>query len=377
VVYLACSYIPYEIPLAAGMSAARGIFEGPLSAMEGYLPRDFCPYARAFIRQYGDNDVVAVAESCDAMRRVYDVLKYWNLARCAYFVDVPRTYDPEAVSFYAEELRGFASKLLDSVPLPCDSFPERLELAIKGMNRIRRELSGVFDLVSERQLLATKATQLAISINQLLACFPSLPDPSDSGFSPKHSSASGMFDNLIEEIKELINQALSEPAHLRQRRSGIPVGVSGTCLLDLSLIECIENAGLDVVFIDSCLPSRTYAFYVDNETTSDPFYALAEAYLRKMPCPRMFRGKERIRRLHELASDYDAQGLIYFAPKFCDQACYDFIEIKHGLKSLGSLPVLFLEGQYGVGRAGQTLTRIAAFREMLEGTQILKAGKQQ
>jgi benzoyl-CoA reductase/2-hydroxyglutaryl-CoA dehydratase subunit BcrC/BadD/HgdB len=91
----------------------------------------------------------------------------------------------------------------------------------------------------------------------------------------------------------------------------------------------------------------------------------------------MFRGKERIRRLHELASDYDAQGLIYFAPKFCDQAYYDFIEIKHGLKSLGSLPVLFLEGQYGVGRAGQTLTRIAAFREMLEGTQILKAGKQQ
>lgn len=79
--------------------------------MEGYLPRDFCPYARAFIRQYGDNDVLAIAESCDAMRRVYDVLRYWNLAGAVHFVDVPRTYDPEAISFYAEELRSLATKL--------------------------------------------------------------------------------------------------------------------------------------------------------------------------------------------------------------------------------------------------------------------------
>ena len=84
--------------------------------MEGYLPRDFCPYARAFIRQYGDNDVLAIAESCDAMRRVYDVLRYWNLAGAVHFVDVPRPMTRK-LSFM-QELKGFASKLSDSGQLP-------------------------------------------------------------------------------------------------------------------------------------------------------------------------------------------------------------------------------------------------------------------
>jgi benzoyl-CoA reductase/2-hydroxyglutaryl-CoA dehydratase subunit BcrC/BadD/HgdB len=377
-VYLSCSYIPYEIPLAAGMPATRGIFEGPLPTMEGYLPRDFCPYARAFIRQYGDKDMVAIAESCDAMRRAYDVLSYWNLAGAVYFVDVPRTYDPEAVSFYAEELKGFASKLSDSGTAPRDEFSERLTVAINGMNQIRKELSCVFDLASKRQLSAVKATQLAINVNQLLACFPSAEDPLDPldpGPSHTHNLAPGMFDSLIEQIERMIGQALSESSPFSQDRDRISVGISGTCLLDLSLIECIENAGLDVVFVDSCIPLRTYDFVVDSKTTCDPFYMLAEAYLRKAPCPRMFQGKERIWRLYELASDYGVRGLIYFAPKFCDQAYYDFIEIRHGLRSLGRLPVLLLEGQYGMGRTGQVLTRVEAFREMLEGTQILKAGK--
>ena len=182
-----------------------------------------------------------------------------------------------------------------------------------------------------------------------------------------------MIEAIVGKAIGLIDKTLSEAHPLHPVGDRIPVGVTGTCLLDLSLIQCIETAGLDVVFIDSCLPSRTYTFTVDNENVSDPFYALAEAYLRKPPCPRMFRGNERIQYLHRLALDCDARGLIYFAPKFCDQAYYDFIEVRHSLKSLAP-PCSRLEGQYGVGRTGQTLTRIAAFREMLESRQTIRAG---
>ena len=110
--------------------------------------RDFCPYARAFLRQYNDNHVVAVAESCDAMRRVYDALRYWDLAGGVHFVDVPRTYDPEAVSFYADELRTFASNLTDSkrLPLPTSG---NLKTVIGGMNRIRIGLAEVFNFLSK------------------------------------------------------------------------------------------------------------------------------------------------------------------------------------------------------------------------------------
>lgn len=366
-VHLACSYIPYEIPLAAGMPAARGIFEGPLPSMEGHLPRDFCAYARAFVRQYKHDDAVAIAESCDAMRRVYDVLRYWNLARAVHFVDVPRTRDPDAISFYAAELESFASWLLRSEVNPCHEFSERLTLAICCMNQIRKELSSVFHLVSERQLSAVRGIEIAVNANQILADFRSAEDSSEALPCLTRDFGPGIFDAVIDRIKRMISQTVSESAPLSQNRGRIPVGVSGTCLLDSSLIECIENAGLAVVFIDSCLPTRTYDFLVDTKTTSPPFYALAEAYLGKTPCPRMFQGGERIERLYELVSDYGAKGLIYFAPKFCDQAYYDFIEIKHGLKSPGNVPVLLLEGQYGVGRTGQALTRVEAFREMLEG----------
>ncbi len=80
----------------------------------------------------------------------------------------------------------------------------------------------------------------------------------------------------------------------------------------------------------------------------------------------MFKGTARIEHLYKLASDHGVKGLIYSAPKFCDQAYYDFIEIKHGLREMGMGYVLLLESDYGVGRTGQVLTRVEAFREILE-----------
>ncbi|MEW6106713.1 MAG: 2-hydroxyacyl-CoA dehydratase family protein, partial [Bacillota bacterium] len=60
-------------------------------------------------------------------------------------------------------------------------------------------------------------------------------------------------------------------------------------------------------------------------------------------------------------------GIVYFAPKFCDHAYYDFAELKRHVGESEGLPMLLLEGEYGSARSGQTLTRVTAFREMLEG----------
>lgn len=374
-VYLSCSYIPYEIPLASGMPTKRGIFERTLPSMEGYLPRDFCPYAKAFLRHYGNDDVIAIAESCDAMRRVYDVLRYWNLAGSVHFIDVPRTCDSQAVAFYGEELRSFAASLVGSEALLSAEFQANLKSAIEGMNKIRMRLSKVFDLLSKGQISSLTATRLAMSVNQILSDFPATRDCGVTETNSKYSLAPGMIRSVTEKAEELTIRTISESHLIRQDEDRIPVGVTGTCLLDLSLLDCIDSAGLDVVFIDSCLPMRTYSFIVESDSASDPFYDLAEAYLRKPPCPRMFRGKEQVERIYKQASDYGAQGIIYFAPKFCDQAYYDFLQVRRGLRSLSCLPVLLLEGQYGVGNTGQAATRLSAFREMLEARRISKEGK--
>ncbi|NLS45496.1 MAG: 2-hydroxyacyl-CoA dehydratase [Firmicutes bacterium] len=357
-VRLSCSYIPYEIPLAAGMPVTRDLFEGPIPEMEGHLPQDFCPYARAFIRQYGNNSIVVVAGSCDAMRRTYDVLDYWNLAEAVYYVDVPLIGSPEAVSFYAKELENLSHKFLDMTTLSKSEFLGRLMVTINFTNEIRRRLSRTFNLMFEKKLSAAKATQLAINISKLPA--------------PPYFQGNESF---IQEIDEIINQVPLKSPRDNKDRPSIPVGISGTCLLDLSVIKCIENAGLDIAFIDSCISLRAYDFNICSENNNDPFHVLAEAYLNKPACPRMFQKETRVSRLLQLASDYDIQGLIYFAPKFCDQAYYDSVEIRHGLKSSAGFPMLFLEGQYGSGKAGQAITRVEAFQEMLETTYMLRVGR--
>jgi len=160
------------------------------------------------------------------------------------------------------------------------------------------------------------------------------------------------------------------------------VGVSATCLLEPMLVESLEEAGLSVVFIDSCLPFRMFNFSVpglgtcdsssnrsdeDARGNADVFSSLALGYLRKPPCPRVFAGYARIEHLKRLVASSGAQGLVYFAPKFCDLAYYDFAELKQALGETGNLPMILIEGEYGSGRAGQTLTRAIAFKEMLEG----------
>lgn len=370
-----CSYIPLEIPLACGLPAKRLTFcaQNSRSGRAGssdLLPRDFCPYARAFARQFGPDQIVAIAGSCDAMRRAYDTLAYWNMARRVYFVDVPRTADPAAAAFYAEELRRFAGLLEPDGEAGADR-DGRLWLAIELMDGIRRSMRQSLEAMGAGRMCASRAFALAIEIGEML-------DAAGGEFTEER--ARGVMLAVHTAVSRALLEAGAE-AEPNDRADRMPVGVSGTCLLDATLIESLEDAGFDVVFVDSCVMSRSVEFSAgggragsigDAESGAnaggrgDPFRALAYAYLTKPPCPRMFAGAARAEYLESLSSRSGAKGIVYFAPKFCDLAYYDFAEVRSALESAGGLPVLLVEGEFDAGRTGQIITRVTAFREMLQ-----------
>ncbi|MEW6228490.1 MAG: 2-hydroxyacyl-CoA dehydratase family protein [Bacillota bacterium] len=432
-VLTSCSYIPLEIPLALGIPAKRAFFEAPLASCEACLPRDFCPYAKAFIRQHSPEDILAIAGSCDAMRRVYDVLRHFGYAREVYFVDVPRTSSSDAVAFYAGILREFARYLIrvrndmhrcssgcspsSVTDIRDPMFRDRLLATARSLNSLRMELARIFRLQGDGCVSGREAVEVALRVNENLAretaaeelkgalvpdeeafracqaiIESAVPRAGRSGWAPggcengkapeesqNERDEAHASDKRFRSAGSATGRKRPEAGVLRRR---VRVGISATCLLEPVLVESLEDAGFSVVFIDSCLPSRMFNFSVpglgtcdstsnrsdeDARGNADVFQSLALGYLRKPPCPRLFAGHARTEHLKRLVASSGAQGLVYFAPKFCDLAYYDFSELKQVLGETGNLPMILIEGEYGSGKAGQTLTRAIAFKEMLEG----------
>ncbi len=349
----------------------------------GLLPRDFCPYARAFVRSFPPRQVVAIAGSCDAMRRAYDTLSYWKIADRVCFVDVPRTTDPGAVGYYAGELQRLASALREMgteaatedgcsrAPSEEDSLQgeDRLWLAIQLMDAIRRAMAQPIEAMRAGRMRASGVVRLALEINRILGA-------AGGDFTPERARdlACAVEEAIARDCRDQCDQRDGRDRRRRNqrdesaRRARVPVGVSGTCLLDLTLLESLEDAGCDVVFVESCSLSRSFDFRVGDarESSGDPFLALARAYLAKPPCPRMYVGAARAEYLTAQALGSGARGIVYFAPKFCDIAYYDFPEARAALRGAG-IPALLVEGEFGAGAMGQVVTRVTAFREMLEG----------
>ena len=106
-------------------------------------------------------------------------------------------------------------------------------------------------------------------------------------------------------------------------------------------------------------------FYRTVRESGDPLQALADGYLDQAPCARMKPLDDSIEFSRQLAEEYDVEGIVFVAHKFC--ACYG-IPQKLFLDSFQELdvPVLALAGDYSQSDTGQLKTRVEAFIGVLE-----------
>ncbi len=337
----ACSYVPEEIIVAAGLAPKRAVPENRPSDADAHIHANSCFFVKSLLAAaldgaFSDTAGFIFANSCDAMRRLHDICKRYVKDTRPLFIDVPKKQDPDSIEFFASELRALVNALerefLDSTVTD-----EDLESAIKTCNQIRRQMGQVFEL--------QRAVQPRV---RGLDVFELILEAAHAG--------PAEFGHKLERFLSSVREG--SPV-----QKGPRIVLSGNVINRPDLVRLIENSGGQVVALDGCFGVRHYDLLVE-EDSPDPIRALAERYLSRPPCARMEGFETRFRYMKRLIDSCKPDGLVYSAVKFCDSHMYDVPMLAEGFKTAG-VPFLFIENDYEWTGLDQIRTRVEAFLEMI------------
>ncbi len=307
-----CTYVPLELIEAVGFEPVRVIPSGQ-SKDEAILDPNFCPYVKSILGSLEKMDIrsLILVNSCDGMRRLYDAVRVFLPQFSPYLLDVPKREDEGAILYFSEGLKNLYVWLNET--LGGEGGLEALRSVIAKWNRRREALR--------------EALGKGVKKGELLRLLKK-----------------GTFE--VEEVKRL------RPSG--DLKEGILV--TGSLLEADGVIDIIEEAGFEVVFLDVCSGIRSPSFVPEDV---DPFRALASAYLSKPPCARMKlpNRKEFFKATLELV-----KGVIVYTPKFCDQYLHDLLALRKLCAERG-LPLLHLETDYSHAVSEAIRTRVMAFLE--------------
>jgi len=337
-----CAYTPIEILLAVGLYPYRIVPEpsGAITLADSYIERSFCPYVRSCLGEALDGryrflDGLVVVNSCDAMRRLYDVWRYYVGGDFISLLDLPRINSDLAVEYYRECLLNFIEELEAHYRVNISA--DRLRDAVSAHNRNRCLLKELYQLNQNCGMPVS-----GVEMQGIIKASTILPG---------------------ETFTELMEQLLDEIGGIKgDAQEGPRVLITGSIMDNPLIIELIEQSGARVVGDDLCTGTRLFWNLV--EPDNDPLTALSRYYLNRTPCPRMKDAGKRFDHIFQLVDDFRVDGVIFYTLKFCDPFLYDVPVLKSEL-SVRGIPNLALEGDYTPGTLGRVKTRIQAFIEML------------
>lgn len=336
-IFYTCAYVPEEVLIAAGFRPSR-----LLPAERGgdsLVHASTCGYVKSLLgaaEQARDSGAAAIviANSCDAMRRLYDLWEAHVPTPPALFLDLPKQADEDSVAFFAFELRELARRLRDDLAGKAAG-DEDLEAAIKSCNELRSSMGTVFRRQRDPQTAVTGSEVVDLCLR---AC-----------------------RDGKREVAADIDELARRPPRPSGSGTGARILLAGGLLGGNQLATEIETAGAQVVAVDSCIAARDYHGLVE-EGSGDPMRALARRYLQRPGCARMHGFEERFAYLKSVAEEAAADGIVFHTVKFCDTFLYDVPMLRARFKQL-DLPFLWLESDYGSFDAAQAGTRIEAFLE--------------
>jgi benzoyl-CoA reductase subunit C len=341
-----CAHAPEELLWAAGILPIRmrGTGSDETSHADQYLGSFNCSFVRHTLDLVMKGklpflDGLLVTNSCDHIRRLFEIFTAKEMAPFCHYLDVPH--------LNTESSRGRLTEQLGTLKLELERFfgvtvsRRAMADALKLYNRTRTLLGRVSALRSEDPPRATGSEALALSV----------------------ASASMPRDRF----NELLEQHLEE---LERRDPGAPktrqrLLVMGGALDDPAFLEIIESLGADVVEDQLCWGTKSFHDLTDEEI--DPVEAIARRMLGHMPCPRMLDGYEkRLGSVLEAVERYKVDGVICERLKFCDLWGGEIEMLRRSLRDEAKIPLLVLERDYvTAGGVGQLRTRVQAFLETL------------
>jgi len=313
----------------------------PRGPAVGRLQAYVCAVARnalAFVASGGAEDVdgFLYPHACDSIQGLATQIPNFGGSDKPAFHYLNRKGEarPSARRFVVAELRSLAKKLEEVTGKRLDE--ERLHWAIG----LHREIDGL-----RRELLENRAR---VSMND-----PSLYELLRRGewlWPEEH----------LEELREAVGKKLKE----KVVQKGVPLLVTGIVPEPMDILNELSGMGAYVAADDYAAVGRRVVRkpLVEKE---DPFEALGWLMFAAPPCPtRTSSLPLRLDYLERLQRASGALGVVIHTVKFCEPELFDVAGIKQHFTERG-VSVLFLESELEAELAGQTITRLEAFVEMV------------
>jgi benzoyl-CoA reductase subunit C len=337
-----CTYVPEEIPYAAGVLPVRilGSHE-PQDVTEPHIFGMFCPFCRDCLAQglkgrYDYLDGIMIAQSCLHVRQAFTSWQKHIPTEYSYYLPMPHgVQSRHAYPYLANELAAFQRSIEDWTGTTIAD--DDLRRSIEIHNQSRQNLMQAYELrkSSAPPLTGEEAMEMVMS-NQMVD-------------KKEHSRAmAGLLENL--------------PSRSLDRGEDVRLMLIGSEDDDIPFVRMVESLGAVVVVDEHCTGTR----YFWNQVKLDGSLhdSLAARYIDRPACPsKDWPERTRIPHALALARDYKVQGAILIQQKFCDPHELDIPALKKALEGAGVL-TLFLEFDVTVP-LGQFRIRVEAFLEML------------
>ena len=331
-----------------------------------YMSNYTCEYCRALVERaieggYNFLDAIAGVDACAEMNRCMEnieLLAVPDMPEKKIFVthaDIPYKVTDYTLKHYVTQIRNRFLNVLEET-YGVDTSDKALRKAVKEHNEVCKIISEIGEM---RKMENPPITGYEFHVLNLVTyCCPKAK----------------ILPYLKETLKEIKKRKVDEKPWYRAR-----VAIVGSEIDDLDMTRMVEQAGAFIVSDRFCFGSTPGREVIELNDEDDVLTQICAHYLKVTQCPR-YMSQEKIQERRDvsdqLAKDYNAEGIIYEAMKFCDFWAFERTLVSHIMNEEYGWPVLSIDRPYMARSSGQLRTRLQAFVESLEIKQIQKAAKE-
>lgn len=336
----------------------RAPLTGSLDISSYYMSNFICDYCKSLLERgieggYNFLSALLATETCSEMNRALEHFELLHLVDneqfFVTFLDMPFKVTDNTVRHYVDQLRRKVLEPLHEV-YGVDVSDDALRKAVAEHNEVCRILTEIGEL---RKLPNPPITGYEYHV----LCLVSFTCPKDL-----------ILPKLRETLQEIKNRKCDPKSWYRAR-----VVVVGSEIDDLDFTRTVEDSGAFIVadrFCFGSFPGRQEIILNDEEPALEQ---VCRYYMESSQCPR-YMSKEKVQGRYDyvdaLAKEYNAQGILYEALKFCEYWGYERALASHVITHDYGIPSVAVDRQNATGGNGQLRTRVQAFVESLEIKQL-------
>ena len=366
-----CTYTPEEIIIANGFWPVRITGRQKAKKAEGYFPINFCPFIKSSMEDLlasGDElSAVIVTNSCDGMRRFYDIASKYIPDLPFFMLDVPRNQNEFAVRYFANNI------------LKMSAFLE----TISGRKMLLPDLTSAQEICNEKRLLLKKLSNFFRNDQKVIGA--------RNYFNILITSMTeepGCFNTDLRSYLEYIESQSRHNQETPAIESGdagsrqIPeIMILGNFIDEERLWEIFDELDCKISADDLCSSSRYFENIIQSGNFSNIFGRkqelpngeisidrlirdIAIRQLFKPQCMRMANLNNKIEEINKNIVKNKIKGIIYISQKFCDNTLLFYPLLREKLNDK-NIPSLFIEIEHNNLSVGQIKTRIQAFLEII------------